>query len=243
MTATPISFGPPAAFGSPVRRDEVPTAGSVARVIGIGYAIMALALVAVGLMLTKVLDGTALMRWDRRVIVDFATHRTTSQTRLSAFWSKSADAPSIVIVALIIMIVLAIGRHWREIIWVGVVLATELALFLTVSYIVGRVRPDVAHLGSVPSTGSFPSGHIAVTVAFYGTVATLIRRRITAKAAHQCALLWMVVAAVFVGWARMYRGMHHPLDVVAGAALGLAVWWLGVRAFTQNSSQSKELTQ
>ena len=243
MTATPMEFGPPGALRSPVHRVEgQPTAGSIARVIGLGYAVAASALVAVGLVLTKVLDGTALVRWDRRVIVDFASHRTTAQSWLSAFWSKSADAPSIVIVALIIMIVLAVGRHWREIAWVGVVLAMELALFLTVSYIVGRVRPDVAHLGSVPSTGSFPSGHIAVTVALYGTVVTLIRRHSKAKAAGWCALIWMVVATVFVGWARMYRGMHHPLDVIAGAALGLAVWWLGNRAFTQNTPQHMELT-
>ena len=244
MTATPMEFGPPGNLASQVRRVEShSTAGSIARVIGKGYAVTALALVAAGLVLTKVIDGTALVRWDRRVIVDFASHRTTSQTRLSAFWSKSADAPSIVVVALIIMIVLAIGRHWREIAWVGVVLATELALFLTVSYIVGRVRPDVAHLGSVPSTGSFPSGHIAVTVALYGTVATLIRRHINAKAASWCAVIWMVVAAGFVGWARMYRGMHHPLDVIAGAGLGVAVWWLGARAFSQNPPQHKELLE
>ncbi len=244
MTTSPIELDSSGAVGAPARRvDAHPTGRSIAGVIGLGYAVIAAVLVALGLMITKVIDSSALVRWDRRVIVDFAEHRTTSQNRLSAFWSKSADAPSIVVVALIVVIVLAVGRHWRDIVWVGVVLATELALFLTVSYIVGRVRPDVAHLGSVPSTGSFPSGHIAVTVALYGTAASLIRRRITAKAAHWCALVWMVVATVFVGWARMYRGMHHPLDVIAGAALGLAVWWLGARAFTQNSSQPKELTE
>lgn len=243
MTTTPTDFGPPSMFRFPTRHDEGhPTARSVARVIGLGYAATAAILVVLGLMLTKVLDGSAIERWDRRVIVDFASHRTTSQNRLSAFWSKSADAPSIVVVALVIMIVLAIGRHWRQIAWVAVVLATELATFLTVSYIVGRTRPDVAHLGSVPSTGSFPSGHIAVTVALYGTVVTLIRLHTSRRLASMCAFVWMVVAAVFVGWARMYRGMHHPLDVIAGAALGLAVWWFCARAFTPHKTQSKELT-
>jgi membrane-associated phospholipid phosphatase len=244
MTTTPMEFVPPGASGTPARRVQAQPAGrSIARVIAVGYVVVAAALVAVGLMVTRVLDDSALVRWDRRVIVDLATHRTTSQTHLSAFWSKSADAPSIVLVALAVVIVLAIGHHWREVVWVWVVLATELALFLTISYMVGRVRPDVAHLGSVPSTGSFPSGHVAVTVALYGTVATLIRRHVNARAANWCALVWMVVAAALVGWARMYRGMHHPLDVLAGAALGLTVWWLGVRAFTKDPLRHKEFTK
>jgi undecaprenyl-diphosphatase len=242
VTATPVEFGPPSILSTPAYGEAAPTAGSIARVIGLGYAATAAILIGLGFVLTKVVNGSALDRWDRRAVADFASHRTTQQTRLSAFWSKSADAPTIVLVTLVIMIVLAIGRHWREIAWVGVVLATELALFLTVSYIVGRVRPEVVHLGAVPSTGSFPSGHIAVTVALYGTVATLIRRHVTAKAASWCAVVWTIVAAGCVGWARMYRGMHHPLDVIAGAALGLAVWWLGVRAFTPHKSQEKELT-
>lgn len=242
MTATPVEFGPPTVASSPTLRVEAtPTARSVARVIGVGYAATAAILIALGFVLTKVVNGSALESWDRRAVADFASHRTTQQTRLSAFWSKSADAPTVVLVALVIMIVLAIGRYWREISWVAVVLATELAIFLTVSYIVGRVRPEVVHLGSLPSTGSFPSGHIAVTVALYGTVVSLVRRHTSTRLAGICALVWMIVAAGFVGWARMYRGMHHPLDVIAGAALGLAVWWLGVRAFTPRKSPEKEL--
>ena len=242
MTTTPTDFSPPSKFGVPARHDEGhPTAVSVARMIGLGYATTAAILIALGFMLTKGLDGSAIERWDRRVVVDFASHRTSSQTRLSAFWSKSADAPLIAGVALLIMIMLAIGRHWRQIAWVAVVLATELAIFLTVSYVVGRMRPDVVHLGSVPSTGSFPSGHIAVTVALYGTVVTLIRLHASTRLASMLALVWMVVAAVFVGWARMYRGMHHPLDVSAGAALGLVVWWFCARAFTPHKTQPKEI--
>jgi membrane-associated phospholipid phosphatase len=243
VTAAPAEFGPPSVRSTPTYSLEaVPTARSVARVIGLGYAATAAILIALGFALTKVVNGSALDRWDRRTITDFASHRTTQQTRLSAFWSKSADAPTIVLVALVIMTVLAIGRNWRQIGWIAVVLATELAIFLTVSYTVGRVRPDVVHLGSVPSTGSFPSGHIAVTVALYGTVVSLVRLHTSTRLARTCALVWMMVAAAFVGWARMYRGMHHPLDVIAGAALGLAVWWLGVHAFTPHKSQEKELT-
>jgi membrane-associated phospholipid phosphatase len=86
-------------------------------------------------------------------------------------------------------------------------------------------RTRAAHrraLGSVPGTGSFPSGHVAAAIVLYGYLAFLLRTLAAPRLAPVAALLWTVVAAVAavaVGWARMYRGIHHPLDVLAGAAM------------------------
>ena len=202
-----------------------------ARVLGIGYVAIAVPLIALGFLITKVLDGTSLVAWDERTIRTFADNRTPSQNSLSKFWSKLADAPSIVAVALVACILLAIARRWRHISWLLIILGLELGTFLTISYIVKRVRPDVVHLGSVPSTGSFPSGHVAATVVLYLTLAAIARRRFDYQWVTTLGWVWTIVAALFVGWARMYRGMHHPLDVVAGAVMGLAIWRLGVLAF------------
>jgi membrane-associated phospholipid phosphatase len=107
--------------------------------------------------------------------------------------------------------------------YLAVILAVELVTFLTISSAVGRERPTVVHLGSVPGTGSFPSGHVAAAIVLYGYLAFLRRTLAAPRLAPVAALLWTVVAAVAVGWARMYRGMHHPLDVLAGAAMGTAL--------------------
>ncbi len=227
----------PAARPSPHSHAESPSASSyevdrassdwrwndfAARVV-IMYVVTSILLIGVGLLIVHPLGGSGLVHWDEGVVRWFANHRTSRLTTLSAFWSKSGDAPSIVAVGVVVAIFLGVRRHWREMFVLAMILAVELGTFLTISYAVGRKRPTVAHLGSVPSTGSFPSGHIAATIVLYGFIAVMLHRFAVPAFLQAMALLWTVVAAISVGWARMYRGMHHPLDVAAGAVVGIAV--------------------
>jgi undecaprenyl-diphosphatase len=61
--------------------------------------------------------------------------------------------------------------------------------------------------------GSLPSGHAATSAAAVVILAYLIGR----------GALWLGLLAVAIGFARVYVGVHYPLDVLAGAVLGLAV--------------------
>jgi membrane-associated phospholipid phosphatase len=60
---------------------------------------------------------------------------------------------------------------------------------------------------------SMPSGHATTTFALFFMLAWLAGPRRTVALAGS----W----AVLVGFSRVYGGVHYPLDVVAGAALGL----------------------
>ena len=57
----------------------------------------------------------------------------------------------------------------------------------------------------------------------YCGLALLLTSRISRFAPR--VLIWAVAAAipVYVAFARMYRGMHHPLDIVGGVVIGIAV--------------------
>ncbi|CAA7627765.1 putative phosphoesterase, PAP2 family [Candidatus Terasakiella magnetica] len=82
-----------------------------------------------------------------------------------------------------------------------------------------------AELGlGVPRGESFPSGHAVVAFA----VAYVLGRRFVA------ARSWLYLLAGLAGISRIYVGAHYPLDVIAGALLGvwgakgmLALWVFG----------------
>lgn len=197
----------------------------------IGYTVISAFLIAAGLFVVGPLKNTSLIAWDERTVRWLAEHRTHLQNSVSLMWSKLADAPSIVAVGVLVAIVLAMRGRWRQVGCLATLLAAELGTFLTISYTVDRKRPTVAHLGSVPSTGSFPSGHIAATIVLYGFIAVLVWRSAVSHIVKLAALAWVILAAVAVGWARMYRGMHHPLDVLAGAAMGIGLLFVFITAF------------
>jgi undecaprenyl-diphosphatase len=102
-------------------------------------------------------------------------------------------------------------------------LALELTVFLAVSTIIGRDRPDVTPLGSVPSTSSFPSGHVAAAVVLYGGLVLIITSISESKVAGRIAAIAATVVVTYVAMSRVYEGVHHPTDVIGGAMLGTGV--------------------
>ena len=88
--------------------------------------------------------------------------------------------------------------------------------------LVHRHRPAVHRLEHLPVDASFPSGHVAASIAVYGGLALLLTSRY--KNPWLRSIIWALAVAlpIAVGISRMYRGMHHPLDILGGAAMGLA---------------------
>jgi undecaprenyl-diphosphatase len=98
----------------------------------------------------------------------------------------------------------------------GVLAADMLALLLKMAG--GRRRPFLVDPEQDPLVGtpldlSLPSGHAATS--FAG--ATLLAWYAPRFAVPLYAL------AVLVAWSRVYVGVHYPLDILAGAALGFVV--------------------
>jgi undecaprenyl-diphosphatase len=81
--------------------------------------------------------------------------------------------------------------------------------------LVRRDRPptvilDPEPLMQVPTTSSFPSGHSASSFAC---------AYVLSRFAPRLTVFFYVLAAL-IAFSRVYVGVHYPLDVLAGAALG-----------------------
>jgi undecaprenyl-diphosphatase len=90
---------------------------------------------------------------------------------------------------------------------------------LVVKQLVERERPGTTVVDAIlrdasPAGLSFPSGHAVIAFAIAGLLAPYLSRR--------WSIVIYVVAALN-GFARIYLGAHNPLDVVAGAALGIVI--------------------
>jgi undecaprenyl-diphosphatase len=100
-------------------------------------------------------------------------------------------------------------------------LALEVTVFITASFVVDRGRPPISQLDSIPPTSSYPSGHTAAAVAFYGAIAIIVFWHTRNRVARSVAVAAAILLPVIVGSSRMYRGMHHLSDVAVGATIGL----------------------
>ena len=184
----------------------------------VAYVALSACLIVIGLLLVHVL--APVRHWEDHVNAWFAAHRSAGWTNVGKDGTFLADTLGVVVVAVVATLVALACRCRRASALLLCGLAVELAVFLTVNYTVRRPRPVAPHVGSTPSTYSFPSGHVAATLVLYCGIALLVASRTRAVWAR--ALAWAVAACVvvWVGFSRMYEAEHHPTDVMAGVCLG-----------------------
>lgn len=193
--------------------------------LAIAYAVITAVMVAVGALVVGPLDGSV-GATDRRVARWFEDGRTPRLDDLS-YWGSmlSETAVKIALTAIAAAVMIAVWRRWNDALLVAVALILEACIFLTVTLIVGRQRPDVVRLDSSPVDSSFPSGHVAAAVV-YGAFAIIVARHTAKRWPRVLAVVIAAAVSAIVAWARMYRGMHHLSDVLAGIVLGLVSIWV-----------------
>jgi undecaprenyl-diphosphatase len=164
----------------------------------------------------NVLGDEAIPHW-------LAAHRTPGLTPWSEVFSTLGATEAILLLAIATCVVaLAVTRHWRPVIFIAVLMAGELAAFLVAEAVVKRPRPGVTHLDHGLPTSAYPSGHEAATTCLYVAIAILV----IGHARGWWRWLFLIPAAampILVALSRMYRGEHHPTDIL-GSLIFAALW-------------------
>jgi undecaprenyl-diphosphatase len=235
----------PAAASRPADREPVPAlvarpggaAERLARALGShhpalvffvvllgGFLLLAAASILLGLFIVHVLasgSGLGLAGTDESFNETLARHRDGTLTTLSEIGSQVGGAPVLPILVGLIGIACAFARRWLVAAFAVFVLTAESATYRVTTLLVPRDRPHVHRLESLPVDASYPSGHTAASVAVYSGLVLLLTSRFTGSLSKALAWTVAILLTTFVALSRMYRGMHHPLDVAGGVLVGI----------------------
>lgn len=187
-----------------------------------GFTVLALISIALGVLVTDVLlDIGGLRATDNSTVKSLVAERTPFLTDMSEVGSTIGGAPLLPILVGAIALVCAFLRKWLIAAFAVFVLVVESATYRVTSLAVPRDRPHVHRLEDLPADASYPSGHTAAAIAVYAGLVLLLTSRFQTRGLRICAWAIAIVIPIFVALARMYRGMHHPLDTAAGLVIGI----------------------
>ncbi len=191
------------------------TLGGLAwRVLAVWAAVLAV-LVVLGLLVTRVLDGVWPLTAEDAVNRALEAGRTDAGNTASFWMSQLGNTATVVGLCVLSVAALRLWRHrWRESFLVLLVTLGQSVVFLCTTLAIDRERPDVFKLDDSPPTSSFPSGHTGAAFAIYLSLAVTVHRTVRRTWLRRLLAALLVCLPVMVAVSRLYRGMHHPSDVV-----------------------------
>jgi membrane-associated phospholipid phosphatase len=194
----------------PNRPARVPRAWAAGRLAGLGAVLFGT---------SAVLLKTGATGWDVSLFRILNEVPPAVASVLTPLVHLFLPAGIVIAVVLITGYVVAWNRSVLPVAAGAVAAGAAWALANVAKVIANRPRPYQvvadAVLRQPPAHGtSFPSSHTAVTVAVVLALVPFLPRVLAGVA---------IAYAALVGWSRVYLGVHYPLDVLAGAGIGIAV--------------------
>ncbi|GLY75528.1 phosphatase PAP2 family protein [Actinoallomurus iriomotensis] len=182
------------------------------------------------LMLMAVLGIVAKTPTLTRVDIRLDEHLVPIRDAVLTLGAKGATAVAQAEVGAVIAVVVPVGlwllRRRRDALITACLMAGSLAVAFAVKILLAEHRPP-QRLWVIPPDNeeSFPSGHATVAAAVALLLFLLVRGRLRALVA-----ILGVLFALGVGFARVYLGVHYPVDVVGGylVAAGVSLVVVGI---------------
>jgi membrane-associated phospholipid phosphatase len=214
-----------------------PSVGSALRDMALRVLVPAIVLfgiiVGVGFLILGPLGG---LKSENSISKALADGRTSTWNGITAVWSHIGNTEIIIGVCVIVVaIVWWRTKEWWYAVVPALAIAAQASVFVAATTIAGRDRPTVPHLDPAPPTSSYPSGHMGAATALYLTFA-MMAQRIEQAWLRRLVTCICIIVAFLVGYARLYRGMHHLSDVLVGALNGVVCMLLAWNYLRRNTS-------
>ena len=192
--------------------------GRVVLLLAALYAV----LLALGLLITQGTERDGPETADDDLSRVLADNRTDGLDDLSgpvAF----LGSPTVLVLGTVLGVVALrlVLRRWREAVFLAVTAVTQAVVVVATLRVIGREAPSVPRLDRIPGDASIPSPATASATALFVAVALLVGWHLRRRWARLPLVGVLVAVPVLVGLADLYRGLHHPTDVLAGHLAGL----------------------
>ena len=193
----------------------------------LGLAAAVGALIFFGWLADEVLEGET-RHFDE--VTRAAVHQLASPllTTIMRGFSFIGSTLALTIGTIIVVVRFALLKWRREAILFPITMAGAGLLNVTLKLAFKRPRPVPFFNLTAPETYSFPSGHSLTSACFFGALAAILTARVKSRRVR--VIVWVMCTSMFVliGLSRIYLGVHHTTDVIAGFAAAL-IWILVVR--------------
>ena len=100
-----------------------------------------------------------------------------------------------------------------------------LAVAFGLKHLIARPRPDLVSHATTVYTASFPSAHAMMSALVYFSLALIIGDVQSRRSVKGLIYISALLVTFWVGFSRVYLGVHWPSDVLAGWCAG-AFWAL-----------------
>lgn len=149
---------------------------------------------------------------------------TNQTTTIFKAITQMASLPTTIVLCLISLIYLYLIRERVAAVWLlaGTISIPGILVPLF-KLVYSRERPLLEHLVNETSN-SFPSGHSATAIVFFGSLAIIFWQILKKMAFKITIVVIAILIIISVGISRIYLGVHYPSDVLAGFLIGGA--WL-----------------
>ena len=198
---------------------------SLSLLLGLGTAIATL--IFFGWLADEVLEGET-RHFDEATRAAIHQLASPTLTIIMRGFSFVGSTIALSIGTIIVVVRFAMKKWGREAKLFALTMIGAGLLNITLKLAFKRTRPEPFFNLSLPETYSFPSGHSLTSAVFFGALAAILTARIKSK--RLGVAIWIVSTLMFlaIGFSRIYLGVHHTTDVIAGFAAAL-IWILVVR--------------
>lgn len=177
------------------------------------------AILFLALFISIALHNPLLLHFNHIVYQLFLSLHQPLLTKIALFISTLGQASIILPTACAVLVYLICKQRWYTAgHWLALILLTAGSVFI-LKHIVHSPRPTALVNG--PNNGSFPSGHVSLSLALYGFITYLIsiHRPNWQKSLIRC----VIIILLLVSLSRLYLCVHWLSDILAATLLSISL--------------------